>query len=135
VYSDAEKEGVLTFVREFARVSGSPVVLEWVPLGNTVMRTIDDSDFHWRDSWVEWLLGDARFTGLRRMRDAGVIGVKFGGSRPDATNTCPCDAARDGVTNRGRRGRRATSPDDDGGYFADRMEALRRAGGLALGTS
>ena len=46
--------------------------------------------------------------------------------------TCPCDAAGDGVTNKGRYAQPSTSADDDGGYFADRMAALRRAGELSV---
>ncbi|HEY3020520.1 MAG TPA: serine/threonine-protein kinase [Solirubrobacteraceae bacterium] len=132
VYSTAEKDELVEFVREFTRVSRFPVVLENVPVGNTVMRTIDDRPYHWRDSWVQWMLGDDRSSGLRKLRDAGVIGVYFGVFAAATDRTCPCDAAHDGVTNRGRRGATATSADDDGGYFRARVEALRRAGGLAL---
>jgi tRNA A-37 threonylcarbamoyl transferase component Bud32 len=131
VYSSAERENVLAFTREFVRISGVPLVLANIPLGNTVMRTIDDKRYHWRDSWVQWLIGDDDFTNLRRLRDAGVIGVQFGVAAGDQ-ETCPCDAARDGVTNAGRRGRIATSADDDGGYLAARLAALRHAGGLRL---
>jgi serine/threonine-protein kinase len=131
VYSPEEKEGVVTFVREFVRTTGMPMIIDDVPLGNTVMKTIDDGPYHWRDSWVEWLIGTDRFSGLRRLRDAGVIGVHFGVSSGE-TETCACDAAQDGVTNGGRRGRVATSPDDDGGYLAERMTALRRSGGMSL---
>ena len=37
------------------------------------------------------------------------------------------------MTNTGQRGTVATSADDDGGYLADRMAALGRAGGMSLG--
>ena len=107
------------------------MVLEGVPLGNTVSKSISDRPFHWRDSWVQWLIGDKRFSGLRRMHDAGVIGVLFGVSYAEG-ETCPCDAAHDGVTNDGKYPQRATSSDDDGGYFAERMAALNQAGGLPL---
>jgi hypothetical protein len=131
VYSPAEKDTLVTFVREFVRVSGIPMVLEGVPMGNTVSKSITDKPFHWRDSWVQWLMGSDKFAGLRKMHDAGVIGVLFGVSYAEG-ETCPCDAAQDGVTNDGKYPVRATSADDDGGYFADRMAALRRAGGLSL---
>ena len=131
VYSADEKEGVVAFAREFVRTTRMPVVLESVPLGNDVMRTIDDGPYHWRDSWVEWLIGADDFSGLKKLQAAGVIGVQLGVSAGE-TETCPCDAAEDGVTNEGRRGRVASSPDDDGGYLAERMAALRRAGGVAL---
>ncbi|HYF28602.1 MAG TPA: hypothetical protein VD931_22875, partial [Baekduia sp.] len=131
VYSPSEKASVVSYVREFVRTTGVPVVLEGVPLGNTVRKAITDKPYHWRDSWVQWLLGDERFTGLRRLRDAGVIGVMFGVSFGEG-ETCPCDAAGDGVTNGGRYPEPSTSADDDGGYLADRLKALRAAGGLAV---
>jgi hypothetical protein len=133
VYSPAEKEAVVTFVREFVRTTKMPMVLDSVPQGNSVMKTIDDHDFRWRDSWVQWLIGTEDFSGLRKLRDAGAIGIAFGVGNGNAPNaTCFCDAAEDGVTNDGRRGTVATSADDDGGYFAQRAAALRRAGGLSL---
>jgi hypothetical protein len=131
LYSPAEKDGVVTFVREFVRSTKMPMVLDSVPRGNTVMKTIDDDDFHWRDSWVQWLIGTNDFSGLKKLRDAGAIGIAFGVG-DEATATCFCDAAKDGVSNDGRRGRLATSADDDGGYFAQRAAALGRAGGVAL---
>ncbi len=132
VFSNTEKRAVLTYLREFVRVTNAPVVMEGVPLGNTVTRATTDKDFHWGSSWVQWLLGDPGFTQLRALRDAGVIGLTVGFD-PGRTATCACDAADDGISNDGPRGRRATSADDDGGYLAERLAALRRAGGLALG--
>lgn len=131
VYSPSEKEALVAFVREFVRVTGIPMVLEGVPVGNTVTKAITDKDFHWRDSWVQWLIGSDDFTGLRKLHDAGVIGVMFGVSFAEG-ETCPCDAAQDGVTNAGKYAKRSNSADDDGGYFADRVRALRKAGGLPL---
>jgi len=131
VFSPAEKDGVVTFVRDFVRASRIPVVIDGVPLGNNVSKAISDRDYHWRDTWVPWLMGSDGFTGLHRLRDAGVIGVSLGVAK-GADETCPCDAARDGVTNGAKRGIPSTSADDDGGYLAARLAALRDAGGLAL---
>src|SRR3954451_1304432 len=131
-YSTVEKDKLATFVREFVRTADTPVVLEGVPLGNTVYRTIDDRSFHWRDSWVQWLIGDKDFSGLREFHDAGVIGVLFGTGYGEG-ETCPCDAAADKVTNKGPNDRKVSSPpDDDVGSFAERMKALNKAGGMPL---
>ena len=131
-YSPAEKAAVVTYVREFSARAHVRVVLEGVPLGNTVSKAITDKPYHWHDTWVQWLVGDDRFSGLRKLRDAGVIGVMFGvGSGAD--ETCPCDAKHDGTTNGGKYSTPSTSADDDGGYFAARMAALSKAGGLSLG--
>jgi tRNA A-37 threonylcarbamoyl transferase component Bud32 len=130
-YTDAQKADVVAWLRSFQDVTKVPLVVESVPEGNTVMKTIDDKPFHYRDTWVQWLLGDARFTHLRELRDAGVVGVEFGDTSGSG-ETCACDSAHDGVTNGGAHGLVSRSPDDDGGYLAARVAALRRAGGLAL---
>jgi tRNA A-37 threonylcarbamoyl transferase component Bud32 len=128
-WSGAKKRALVIYVREWVRVAGRPVVLENVPQGNSVSRAIDERPYHWSDSWAQWLIGDRHFSGLRALRDVGVIGVDFGiGTGRD--ETCPCDAAHDGVTNGGSGGVRSTSADDDGGYMAARVAALKRAGGL-----
>jgi hypothetical protein len=131
IYSTAEKEGVVEFTREFVRRTGIPVVLDGVPKGNTASRAITDRPFHWRDSWVQWLMGDDSFAGLNDLREVGVIGIVFSAGQ-DEYGTCPCDAARDGVTNGGKFGEPSTSADDDGGYLATRARALEAAGGIPL---
>jgi tRNA A-37 threonylcarbamoyl transferase component Bud32 len=132
LYSSAEKDNVVAFVKRMVQVSGLPVVLDWVPEGNSVFKTITEKPYHYSDSWVQWLIGDDGFTGLRKMRDAGVVGVQLGVPVDLEGETCACDAAKDGITNGGKQGLVSTSPDDDGGYLALRMAALRKAGGIAL---
>lgn len=129
--SEAKKQAVLAWIRQFEHVTRVPIVLLDVPQGNTVMKTIDNRPYHWSDSWVQWLMGDSHFTHLRQLRDAGVIGVEFGVAA-GRDETCFCDAAHDGITNGGRTGIVSHSPDDDGGYFRMRVTALRSAGGLPL---
>jgi hypothetical protein len=80
-------------------------------------------------------MGDPHFTHLRALRDAGVIGAEFGVPGGGKDETCACDAAHDGVTNGGKTGAVSHSPDDDGGYLASRIAAVRAAGGLALHTA
>jgi hypothetical protein len=131
-YSAEERDAFVAFVQEFSAAARTRVFLSGVPASNTVMRTIDDKPYHWHDDWVQWLIGDDSFGGLRELRDAGVIGIRFGGFGAPVDSTCPCDAAHDGVTNDGKSGQVSKSADDDGGYLAERMAALRRAGGAPL---
>jgi hypothetical protein len=134
VYSSEEKAALVDFTREFVRVADVPVMLDRVPVGSTASRAITDRPYHWRDSWVQWLMGGDDFSGLREPRAAGVIGMDFGVATGGVA-TCPCDAAGDGVTNDGEQGSPSTSADDGGGYLAARAAALRRVGGLPLGAS
>ena len=110
-------------------------IVKWqIPLGNTLMRAMDDTWGHYRDNRVQWLLGGSGGRKhLRAYRDAGVIALLFGGGA-DGT-TCACDARGDGVTDRPPKHgntRASLSADDDGGYFRDRVRRYYKAGPLKL---
>ncbi len=94
-------ERLLTWLEGISSATDTRVVLDNVPVGNSVYRTIDNTDFHFRDAWTEWILGDDGFDNLIALRDAGVIGIVFGVDGDATNSTCPCDAAEDGVTNPG----------------------------------
>ena len=104
-----------------------------MPLGNTVYRTLDNSDGHYQDNRVEWLLGEESRKHLSAYADAGVIALLFG--RGALLQTSPADYAGDGVTNpepiNGNTAI-ATSTDDDGGYFRVMAAEYYAAGPLAL---
>ena len=121
------------FDRVFSLRARQRIVKWQIPLGNTLMRAMDDSWGHFRDNRVQWLLGPKRRSHLRAYANAGVIAYLFGGGA-DGT-TCACDAQNDGVTNpppkRGNR-RRSLSADDDGGYFRSRVRSYYRAGAMRL---
>jgi hypothetical protein len=123
---------LLIWLEGISAATDTPVILDNVPVGNSVYRTIDDTDFHFRDAWVEWMLDDDDFDNLVALRDAGVIGVVFGVDGGATSTTCPCDAADDGVSNTGDIGRRSTSADDDGGYLVERLRVYAATGGLPL---
>lgn len=123
---------LLTWVEGISAATDTRVILDNVPVGNSVYRTLDNSEFHFRDSWAEWILAGDDFANLVALRDAGVMGIVFGVDGGRGNTTCPCDAAGDGVTNAGDQGRTATSADDDGGYLAERLMAYADTGGLPL---
>ncbi|MFL5845339.1 MAG: hypothetical protein ACJ762_11645 [Solirubrobacteraceae bacterium] len=109
------------------------VILWQIPLGNRVMRAMNNTPFHYQDNRVEWLLGPDRDAHLAAYEKAGVIGALFGSAQ--AQDTCACDAARDGITNPlAINGNRllSTSADDDGGYFRRQANALAAAGPRSL---
>lgn len=122
------------FLRRVRAGTRRPVVLWQIPLGNTVMRTLDNRPHHYQDNRVQWLLDPAnRYRKLRAYRDAGVVALLFGPGQGDDTHAV--DRAGDGVTNpapiTGNR-RRATHADDDGGFFRARARAYARHGALSL---
>ena len=105
------------------------VVLWQIPLGNRVMRTMNDTPFHYQDNRVEWLLGRDSDAHLAAYERAGVIGLLFGAAQE--RDTCACDAAGDGITNPpavNGNDMLSLSPHDDGGYFLRRAAAFTAAG-------
>jgi hypothetical protein len=123
----------IRFDRGFSSAAGQRIVKWQIPLGNTLMRAMDDTWGHFRDNRVQWLLGPNGRTHLRRYAAAGVIALLFGGGA-DGT-TCACDAQHDGVTNpppKHGNTRPSLSADDDGGYFRAQVRAYYRRGALPL---
>ncbi len=122
------------WVDAWVEETGLRMVLTQIPFGNTQMRAVDDTPFHYQDNHVETLLGEEGFTTLIAYRDAGVIGLIFGTGRGKLT--CPCDAAGDGVTNpepvEGNAGRESLSADDDGGYWREQSLRFEESGGLGV---
>ena len=107
------------YLGRYSRLSGQPIVMWQIPLGNTVMRAENNTWGHFQDNRVQWFLdGRPAKRHLRRYRAAGVIAYLFGGGA-DGT-TCACDARKDGITNPpaiNGNTRRSLSADDDGGFF------------------
>lgn len=122
------------FLRRVHALDRRPLVLWQIPLGNTVMRSMDNTPRHYQDNRVQWLLSPRdNYARLRTYRAAGAVAFLFGSGQGDDTHAS--DAAGDGITNpapiNGNR-RRASSADDDGGYFHDRARAYTRSGRLRL---
>lgn len=121
------------YLARFTASTGLRTVLWQIPQGNTVMRAMDNTWAHFQDNKVEWLLGDPGLTRLREYVAAGVIALLFGRGADGAT--CACDAAGDGVTNPqpiNGNVRDSLSADDDGGYFAERLQYFTRQPAIVL---
>jgi hypothetical protein len=123
----------LLYAATFVRLAGIRMVAWQIPLGNTVMRAENNTNDHYQDNRVQWLLGPASRAHLRAYAAAGFVGFLFG--RGADGNTCACDAANDGVTNPAPIDGNTTSsssPDDDGGYFKQQARAYYKSTPLAL---
>ena len=104
-----------------------------IPLGNTLMRAMNNTWDHYQDNRVQWLLGSGSRARLREYVAAGFVGFLFGRGADGAT--CACDAAGDGVTNPSRidgNTQPSVSTDDDGGYFKQQAAAYYRVGAFVL---
>src|SRR5207237_8687504 len=83
----------LLYGQTFVRAAGIRMVAWQIPLGNTLMRAMNNTRDHFQDNRVQWLLGSRAH--LRAYGAAGYVAFLFG--RGPAGATCPCDAAQDGV--------------------------------------
>jgi hypothetical protein len=71
------------YTASFTRHTHTAVVLWQLPLGNTML---NDTWDHFRDNRVQWWLGNRSGRHLRATRDAGVIGLLFGGGAAGTTS-------------------------------------------------
>jgi hypothetical protein len=71
------------YIAGFTRRTHVPVVLWQLPLGNT---TLNDTFAHYRDNRLQWWFEDPTGQHLMATRDAGVIGMLFGGGGPGTTS-------------------------------------------------
>ncbi|HKP91369.1 MAG TPA: hypothetical protein VJT75_15500 [Thermoleophilaceae bacterium] len=132
-WTSADRARALRFLRAYTAKARQRVAVWQLPLGNTVMRAMDDTWGHYQDNHVQWLLGRDSRKHLRALRDAGAIGFLFGGGAPGTT--CACDATGDGRTNPAPingNTRASYSADDDGGFFRRQARAYYGAGAVGL---
>jgi len=130
-FTPADFHRHLLYGQTFVRLTGLRMVAWQIPLGNTLMRAMDDTWGHYQDNRVQWLLGARAH--LRAYVAAGYVGFLFGGGA-DGT-TCACDARHDGVTNPAPidgNTRPSLSADDDGGLFRSLARAYYRTGAQPL---
>jgi hypothetical protein len=123
----------LLYAKTFVALAGLRMVAWQIPLGNTVMRAMNNTWDHFQDNRVQWLLGPDSRAHLRAYVAAGFVGFLFGRGADGAT--CACDAAKDGVTNPAPidgNTRASLTADDDGGYFRVQAGGYYRSGPLPL---
>jgi hypothetical protein len=130
-FAPADFRRHLLYGRTFVRLTGLRLAAWQIPLGNTLMRAMDDTWGHYQDNRVQWLLGSRAH--LSAYVQAGYVAFLFGGGA--GGTTCACDAQKDGVTNPAPidgNVRPSLSADDDGGLFRSLVRAYYRAGALRL---
>jgi len=111
------------YVKAAFGVTGRPVIVWQIPLGNQYFRTMDNSWGHYQDNRAEYFLGH-----VNELIGAGVIGLQFGCG--NSGSTTQWDDMGDGITNPasfcttdGSSGgeicntHSSTVADDDGGYI------------------
>jgi hypothetical protein len=123
----------LLYAQTFVKLARVRIVAWQIPLGNTVMRAMNNTWDHFQDNRVQWLLGPGSQAHLRAYVAAGFAGFLFGRGADGAT--CACDAAKDGITNPppvNGNTRTSLSADDDGGYFKAQARAYYKSRAITL---
>jgi hypothetical protein len=85
------------FLGGFSAAAGKKIVMWQIPVGNTKMRSQNNTNGHYQDNRPEWLLDEPARMHLTAYRDAGVVAFLFGGGA--SGTSCACDGRNDGVTN------------------------------------
>lgn len=132
-YGPRDFDNLALWISTYVGIAGNRVVLWQIPVGNQVMRAMNNAPGHYQDTIVETFLGDPSRARLAQYADAGVIGLLFGAGAPGTT--CPCDAMRDGVTDPAPiNGNTVPSynADDDGGFLVHQAQAYYLARALPL---
>jgi hypothetical protein len=132
-WNDADFTRHARFMGRFVQGSGKRLVLWQVPLGNTRMRAMNDTDGHFQDNRVEKLLDEPSRARLQAYVNAGVMAFLFGAGEYRATH--PTDQRGDGVTNPAPiNGNTIDSynSDDDGGFFHNRAAAYYTTGVMSI---
>lgn len=121
------------FVTDLHARARLPIVVWQIPVGNTLMRAMNNTPYHYQDNKAQFMLGDGSRQHLRAFARAGVVALLFGSGQP--SGTCACDAGHDGITDPAPidgNTRLSLSADDDGGYFRAQAASYYREGALEL---
>jgi hypothetical protein len=103
----------------FTAAAQKRLVIWQVPVGNTLMKSSNNSNYHYQDNREQyWLENYPNNANINALAQAGVIGLLFGPGNSGTTDVY--DAAGDGVTNPGPINGNSTVSayaDDDGGLL------------------
>lgn len=121
------------YLQELNRQTGKRIVLWQIPVGNTIMRSMNNSNGHYQDNRVQYFL-DSPYANIAQYANAGVIGILFGTGIRDYS-TQQLDGRNDGVTNPvpiNGNNAVASVADDDGGYLRMKAAAYYAQGAYPL---
>lgn len=123
-----------TWAAAFTAAAKKRLVIWQIPVGNTVMDTMNNTNYHYQDNREQyWLSNYPNNQAVSELAQAGVIGLLFGAGNGGTTQNY--DAAGDGVTNPkpiNGNSRTSSYADDDGGLLRLNVGAYYHAGGVPL---
>lgn len=132
------------FLAQLSSQSGKRIVLWQIPMGNTLYRSLNNTNHHYQDNRAEYFLESVLNSGnrqrLQAYAEAGVLALLFGSGT--TSQTMFTDAANDGSTSPAAINNAATnlsgrnndlmphSADDDGGFLRAAVGAYKALPGL-----
>jgi hypothetical protein len=119
-----------TYLGRMWAVTGRRAILWQLPIGNTVMKTCDNTWGHYQDNRVEYFFASGNQAHLVSYAAAGVIAILYG--NPEGGTTSYSDSTGDGITNGGATGTTSTLSDDDGGFLRSAAAAYYSGGAVSL---
>lgn len=118
----------------FTQAAHKRLVIWQIPVGNTIMKTMNNTNRHYQDNRQQyWLANYPNSAAMSELAKAGVIGLLFGAGDGNTTNTY--DAAGDGITNPAAingNTRVSSYADDDGGLLRVNVGNYYRTGATPL---
>ena len=117
------------YIAKIYQATGLKSMLWQTPIGNTLYRTDNDTNYHYQDNRAQYFLRSGNKPNITNFVNAGVIGILFG--EGDYVDTSYWDAAKDGITNPPAiDGNTLTSTysDDDGGFLHTSAAAYYSSG-------
>jgi hypothetical protein len=123
-----------TWAAAFTTAAQKRLVIWQIPIGNTLMDTMNNTNYHYQDNREEyWLQNYPNNSAISELAQSGVIGLLFGAGNGGTTENY--DAAGDGITNpKAINGNTRTSAyaDDDGGLLRLNVGNYYRSGATPL---
>jgi hypothetical protein len=123
-----------TWAAAFTAAAQKRLVIWQIPIGNTVMDTCNNTNYHYQDNREQyWLQNYPNNQAINDLAQAGVIGLLFGAGNSGTTQNY--DAAGDGITNPAPingNNRVSAYSDDDGGLLRLNVGNYYRSGATPL---
>jgi hypothetical protein len=106
------------YLGAISSATGRKIMVWFIPCGNTLYRTCDNTPGHYQSNFAEFFLQSGNRPRIADWASGGIIGLLFGPALSDTTSFD--DAQNDGTTNPAPiNGNNLVSshPDDDGGFI------------------
>jgi hypothetical protein len=128
-WNDTTFDRFKQYIAAIYQATGLKSMLWQTPIGNTLYRTDNNTNYHYQDNRAQYFLQSGNRQNITNYVSAGVIGILFGDGLD--VNTSYWDAAHNGITNPpaiNGNTLNSTYSDDDGGFLRTSAAAYYSSG-------